>query len=33
MPNSVVVGKLGAVYPNHIILGGNCASCLGAISP
>jgi hypothetical protein len=23
MPNSVVVGKLRAVYPDHIILGGN----------
>jgi len=23
MPNSVVVGKLRAVYPSHIILGGN----------
>ena len=23
MPNSVVVGKLRAIYPSHIILGGN----------
>ena len=21
MPNSVIVGKLGAIYPSHIILG------------
>jgi hypothetical protein len=23
MPNSVVVGRLRAVYPDHIVLGGN----------